>query len=59
MVERFYSKYQPLITRKHQTCVGLGFELLSRLNKLNKKYSGIANGLYLVSCEEVIIISIN
>lgn len=54
MVERFYSKYQPLITRKHQTCVGLGFELLSRLNKLNKKYSGIANGLYLVSCEETI-----
>lgn len=55
MVERFYHKYQPLITHKHHTCVGLGFELMRRLYKLNERYSGISSGLYLVSCEEVII----
>ncbi|KAK0175448.1 hypothetical protein PV327_009196 [Microctonus hyperodae] len=54
MVERFYQKYQPLITRKHHTCVGLSFELLSRLSLLNDRFPGIANGLYLVSCEETI-----
>ncbi|XP_074113916.1 uncharacterized protein LOC141536979 [Cotesia typhae] len=54
MVDRFYQKYQPLITHKHHTCVGLGFELLSRLSKLDDRFPGIANGLYLVSCEETI-----
>ncbi|XP_008557453.1 uncharacterized protein LOC103578228, partial [Microplitis demolitor] len=53
-VDRFYHKYQPLITHKHHTCVGLGFELLNRLSKLDKRFPGIANGLYLVSCEETI-----
>ncbi|XP_043275812.1 uncharacterized protein [Venturia canescens] len=54
MVERFYHKYQPLITHKHHTCVGLGFELMRRLYKLNERYPGISSGLYLVSCEETI-----
>lgn len=53
VLERFYHKYQPLITREHHTCVGLGFELLYRLRCLNKRFPGIASGLYLVSCEEV------
>lgn len=52
-LERFYRKYQPLITPEHYTCVGLGFELLRRLRSLNNKYPDIASGLYLVSCEEV------
>ena len=34
--------------------MGLGFELLHRLRGLNKRFPGIANGLYLVSCEETI-----
>ncbi|XP_050580363.1 uncharacterized protein LOC126917501, partial [Bombus affinis] len=54
VLERFYHKYQPLITREHHTCVGLGFELLYRLRCLNKRFPGIAGGLYLVSCEETI-----
>lgn len=54
VLERFYHKYQPLITREHHTCVGLGFELLYRLRCLNKRFPGIAGGLYLVSCEEVL-----
>lgn len=53
-LDRFYRKYQPMITPEHYTCVGLGFELLRRLRSLNKRYSGIASGLYLVSCEETI-----
>ncbi|KAJ8676224.1 hypothetical protein QAD02_012010 [Eretmocerus hayati] len=53
-VEKYYRKYQPLIVSERHTCVGLGFELLSRLCSLNKKYPGIASGLYLVSCEETI-----
>jgi len=52
-LDRFYRKYQPLITHEHHTCVGLGFELLHRLTGLNKRFPGIASGLYLVSCEEV------
>lgn len=52
-LDRFYRKYQPLITHEHHTCVGLGFELLHRLTDLNKRFPGIASGLYLVSCEEV------
>ncbi|XP_076634914.1 uncharacterized protein LOC143348514 [Colletes latitarsis] len=54
MLDRFYRKYQPLITREHHTCVGLGFELLRWLRGLNKRFPGIASGLYLVSCEETI-----
>ncbi|EFN74448.1 hypothetical protein EAG_08902 [Camponotus floridanus] len=54
MLDRFYRKYQPLITHEHHTCVGLGFELLHRLTNLNKRFPGIASGLYLVSCEETI-----
>lgn len=54
VLERFYHKYQPLITREHHTCVGLGFELLYRLKCLNKRFPGIASGFYLVSCEETI-----
>lgn len=54
ILDRFYSKYQPLITQGHHTCVGLGFELLHRLRGLNKRFPGIASGLYLVSCEETI-----
>ncbi|XP_015113231.1 uncharacterized protein LOC107038572 [Diachasma alloeum] len=54
MVELFYHKYQPLITRKHHTCVGLGFELISRLNGLEERFAGMTSGLYLVSCEETI-----
>ncbi|XP_066587902.1 uncharacterized protein [Prorops nasuta] len=54
MLDRFYRKYQPLITHQHHTCVGLGFELLNRLTRLNKRFPGIASGLYLVSCEETI-----
>ncbi|XP_029156533.1 uncharacterized protein LOC114929227 [Nylanderia fulva] len=53
-LDRFYRKYQPLITHEHHTCVGLGFELLHRLTNLNKRFPGIASGLYLVSCEETI-----
>lgn len=53
MLDRFYQKYQPRITNEHHTCVGLGFELLHRLTDLNKRFPGIASGLYLVSCEEV------
>ena len=34
--------------------MGLGFELLHRLRGLNKRFPGIASGLYLVSCEETI-----
>lgn len=52
-LDRFYRKYQPLITQEHYTCVGLGFELLHRLKGLNNRFPGIASGLYLVSCEEV------
>lgn len=54
LLDRFYRKYQPLITPEHHTCVGLGFELLNRLTALNKRFPGIASGLYLVSCEETI-----
>ncbi|XP_076244006.1 uncharacterized protein LOC143185156, partial [Calliopsis andreniformis] len=54
VLERFYRKYQPFITAEHHTCVGLGFELLNRLRNLNKRFPGIASGLYLVSCEETI-----
>lgn len=54
VLDRFYRKYQPVITHEHHTCVGLGFELLQRLRSLNKRYPGIASGLYLVSCEETI-----
>lgn len=54
VLDRFYRKYQPLITNEHHTCVGLGFELLHRLRALNKRFPGIASGLYLVSCEETI-----
>ncbi|XP_012227310.1 uncharacterized protein, partial [Linepithema humile] len=54
-LDRFYRKYQPLITEEHYTCVGLGFELLHRLKGLNNRFPGIASGLYLVSCEETII----
>lgn len=54
VLERFYRKYQPLITTEHHTCVGLGFELLQRLRGLNKRFPGISSGLYLVSCEETI-----
>lgn len=53
-LDRFYRKYQPLIKHGQYTCVGLGFELLYRLRGLNKRFPGIANGLYLVSCEEMI-----
>ncbi|XP_015437292.1 PREDICTED: uncharacterized protein LOC107192527 [Dufourea novaeangliae] len=54
VLDRFYRKYQPLITQEHHTCVGLGFELLHRLRGLNERFPGIASGLYLVSCEETI-----
>ncbi|XP_070528253.1 uncharacterized protein [Cardiocondyla obscurior] len=54
ILDLFYRKYQPLITRGHHTCVGLGFELLHRLTGLNKQFPGIASGLYIVSCEETI-----
>lgn len=53
MLERFYRKYQPLITDEHYTCVGLGLLLLCRLNDLNERYPGLASSLYLTSCEEV------
>ena len=53
-LEHFYRKYQPLIVNEQHTCVGLGFELLSRLCGLSKKFPGLASGLYLVSCEETI-----
>ncbi|XP_046753162.1 uncharacterized protein LOC124416276, partial [Diprion similis] len=53
-LERFYRKYQPVITNEHHTCVGLGFELLRRLCSLNERFPGIASRLYLVSCEETI-----
>ncbi|XP_024946376.1 uncharacterized protein LOC107273256, partial [Cephus cinctus] len=53
-LDRFYRKYQPLIIHGQHTCVGLGFELLRRLCALDKRFSGMANGLYLVSCEETI-----
>ncbi|XP_008205348.3 uncharacterized protein LOC100118472, partial [Nasonia vitripennis] len=53
-LEHFYRKYQPLIVNERHTCVGLGFELLRRLCGLNKRFPGLASGLYLVSCEETI-----
>ncbi|XP_014480694.1 PREDICTED: uncharacterized protein LOC106747570, partial [Dinoponera quadriceps] len=54
VLERFYRKYQPLITDEHYTCVGLGFELLRRLTDLDERYPGLASSLYLTSCEETI-----
>ena len=53
-LEHFYRKYQPLIVNERHTCVGQGFELLRRLCGLNKRFPGIASGLYLASCEETI-----
>lgn len=53
ILNRFYRKYQPVITDEHYTCVGLGFELLNRLTGLNKRFPGLVSSLYLVSCEEV------
>ncbi|KAK4874163.1 hypothetical protein RN001_013523 [Aquatica leii] len=44
--------YLPPITPIHHTCVGLALELWTKLVKLNEKFPGLTNYLYLVSCEE-------
>ncbi|KAF5291385.1 hypothetical protein FQR65_LT01695 [Abscondita terminalis] len=45
-------RYLPPITPLHYTCVGLALELWIQLVKLNEKFPGLTNYLYLVSCEE-------
>lgn len=49
----FFHLYSPPITSEHYTCVGLAFELWNRLLiKLESKYPGIGNHIFVVSCEE-------
>ncbi|EEB14879.1 conserved hypothetical protein [Pediculus humanus corporis] len=54
-VENFFRTYNPPITPEHHTCVGLGLELLKKLKFLEKKYPGLKDKFYLVSCEEAIV----
>lgn len=58
-LEDFYHEYIPPITSKHHTCVGLGLDLAEKIMELEKTYPGIGSALFLASCEEVIILSIN
>jgi len=51
-VSNFYRRYNPPITPEHHTCVGLGLELLIRLQLVEKKFPSVAGKFYLVSCEE-------
>ncbi|XP_014229221.1 uncharacterized protein LOC106654046 [Trichogramma pretiosum] len=53
-LEHYYRKYQPRIVAERHTCVGLGFELLRRVQCLDQRFPGLAEALYLVSCEETI-----
>lgn len=52
-LEKFYHEYNPPITAKHHTCVGLGLDLAGRILELEKIYPGISSALFLASCEEV------
>lgn len=47
----FYRNYEPPITPKHHTCVGLGIELLDNLKTID---TCLGDKLYLVSSEEAI-----
>ncbi|XP_049947877.1 uncharacterized protein LOC126456166 [Schistocerca serialis cubense] len=53
-LSHFYRHYEPPITEEHYTCVGLALELLQKLRRLDKKFPGLASGLFLASCEESI-----
>lgn len=50
--EEFYKDYDLPILSGRNTCVGLSVDLLTRLSKLEKKYLGLKDCLYPVSCEE-------
>ncbi|XP_057374667.1 uncharacterized protein LOC130695543 [Daphnia carinata] len=51
-LESFYGEYNPPITAKHHTCVGLGLDLAGRIVELKQTYPGISSALFLASCEE-------
>ncbi|XP_057365964.1 uncharacterized protein LOC130686813 [Daphnia carinata] len=51
-LESFYREYNPPITAKHHTCVGLGLDLAGRIVELEQTYPGISSALFLASCEE-------
>lgn len=51
-LEDFFHGYVPLVTVAHHTCVGLALELCCRLKKLENRFPGLTESLYLVSCEE-------
>lgn len=51
-LEDFFHGYVPLVTAAHHTCVGLALELCCRLKKLENRFPGLTESLYLVSCEE-------
>ncbi|XP_032780114.2 uncharacterized protein LOC116918502, partial [Daphnia magna] len=51
-LESFYHEYNPPITPKHHTCVGLGLDLAGRIVELEQTYPGISSALFLASCEE-------
>ncbi|XP_060846615.1 uncharacterized protein LOC132926284, partial [Rhopalosiphum padi] len=53
-LEFFFRKYKPPLTKNANTCVGLGLLLIGKLALLEKRFPGVKNSLYLVSCEESI-----
>lgn len=53
-LEEFFHRYEPPVTAQHHTCVGLALELWCRLHKLETRFAGLTESLYLVSCEECV-----
>lgn len=53
-LSHFYRCYIPPITSEHHTCVGLGLELIEKLGRLEKRFPGLIDRLYIASCEELI-----
>lgn len=49
-----FCSYDPPITPKHHTCVGLALELWTKLDELDMRFPNLTEHLYLVSCEESI-----
>jgi len=53
-LDEFYRAFQPPITGKHHTCVGLSLDLAGRILSLEENFPGIKLALFAASCEEVI-----
>lgn len=50
----FYDSYHPPIVPYRHTCVGLGLELIRRMEVLDREHRGLSKATSLLSCEEAV-----